>query len=56
MLKPESGCFWDMLVLCAFSFYNVELILYPFLFLLVQLAYCIVQFLEKDPSLTEPVS
>lgn len=27
-----------------------------FLYLLPQLAYCIVQFLEKDPTLTEPVS
>lgn len=25
-------------------------------FCLLQLAYCIVQFLEKDPTLTEPVS
>lgn len=24
-------------------------------FLLLQLAYCVVQFLEKDPTLTEPV-
>lgn len=27
-----------------------------FLSVLLQLAYCIVQFLEKDPTLTEPVS
>lgn len=38
----------------------VHLLLYrvnalSFSFLPVQLAYCIVQFLEKDPSLTEPV-
>lgn len=27
----------------------------PIAFLLPQLAYCVVQFLEKDPTLTEPV-
>lgn len=27
----------------------------PMAFLLPQLAYCVVQFLEKDPTLTEPV-
>lgn len=27
----------------------------PVYFLLSQLAYCVVQFLEKDPTLTEPV-
>lgn len=56
LLKPESGNFLG-------SFNNIffELLVYRisnfvFCFLFFQLAYCIVQFLEKDPSLTEPVS
>ena len=36
--------------------YNIVVILsLSFCFVSLQLAYCIVQFLEKDPALTEPV-
>ena len=35
---------------------KVEFLILSCVCLFFQLAYCIVQFLEKDPSLTEPVS
>lgn len=56
LLKPASGNFLGSFSTISFRFQCIEFPILSFVSLFLQLAYCIVQFLEKDPSLTEPVS
>ena len=56
LLKPDSGSFLGLFNNTSLSPEHIEFLILSCLCLFFQLAYCIVQFLEKDPSLTEPVS
>lgn len=56
LLKPESRNFVGSFDVSLSPFEYIAFPILSFIFLFLQLAYCIVQFLEKDPSLTEPVS
>ena len=56
LLKPDSGSFLGLFNNTSLSPEHIEFLILSSVCLFFQLAYCIVQFLEKDPSLTEPVS
>jgi len=56
LLKPDSGSFLGLFNNTSLSPEHIEFLILSCVCLFFQLAYCIVQFLEKDPSLTEPVS
>lgn len=56
LLKPDSGSFLGLFNNTSLSPEHIEFLILSCVCLFFQLAYCIVQFLEKDPSLTAPVT